>query len=36
MCFMLEPISKIAKRDLHAREPDHAEEIFDVIFPARG
>jgi len=31
----LEPVSKIAKHDFHAAEADHAEEVLDVVLPAR-
>ena len=31
-----EPVSKTPQHDFHAAQPDHAEEIPDVIFPAVG
>jgi len=32
---VIEPVSKIAKHDFHAAEADHAEEVLDVVLPAR-
>ena len=31
----LQPVSILAEPDFHTAEPDHAEEILDVILPAR-
>jgi hypothetical protein len=34
--WLVEPVSKIPQHDFHAAQPDHTEEILDVIFPAVG